>query len=165
MYIRKLWAENGHSCIKLLTMSYSHLFRILLNTTGYFDDVMYYAWRNYVSSDRKRRVAAYLVFQRRFILGWMEDKNIAYSLWNKLQGDDYAQNYAGIMCQALPAGHLDQVGKGSGIQILGMRQYCRNIWNAETYSLNNSSFSEGKLGLSRGNGNQAASTLQGRLWV
>lgn len=78
-----------------------------------------------------------------------------------LYGQSTWTTFAGIP----PAGHLDQVGMGLGIQILGMRQYCWNVWNAETYSPNNSSFSEGKLGLSRGNGNQAASTLQGRLWV
>jgi len=29
---QEIWAENRHSRIKLLTMSYLHLFRILLNT-------------------------------------------------------------------------------------------------------------------------------------
>jgi len=40
---QEIWAENGHSRIKLLTMSYLYLLR-KLNTTGYSDDVMYYAW-------------------------------------------------------------------------------------------------------------------------
>ena len=47
----EIWAKNRHPLINLLTMSYLHLFQILLNSTGFSDDVTYYAWRNCVSSD------------------------------------------------------------------------------------------------------------------
>ena len=56
---QEVQAENGHSHIKLLISSYLHLFWILLNTTGHSDDVICYAWRNYVyvSSDSKQGMA------------------------------------------------------------------------------------------------------------
>jgi len=40
------------------------------------------------SSDSKRWMAVYLVFQGSFILCWMEEDRKTYSLRNKLQGDD-----------------------------------------------------------------------------
>jgi len=50
---------------------------------------MYYAWRNYVSSDCVTMQRTECFREASFILCWMEDRNIAYSLWNKLQGDGW----------------------------------------------------------------------------
>ena len=42
---QEIWAENRHSHISAVNI----VIWILLNTTGYSDDVMYYAYRNYVA--------------------------------------------------------------------------------------------------------------------
>ena len=72
---------------QLLLTSYLHLFWILLNTT---DDIIYYAWHNYVSSDSKQGMAAYIVFQGSKLHSLPNGRQ-NYSLFsaNKLQWDGW----------------------------------------------------------------------------